>query len=150
MRRPLLWWACASALLAGGFVLYLLLGFAIARPADAAAARELRAALTIYGKVVLFKGLLPQLWLALVLAGLLERRFLRARGRAGLAVLLALSAGLAGLPVAATLLRADLPWLPRAVFTGPLDFAMTWLQMSAAVVAAALLPRLAWPTLRPP
>jgi hypothetical protein len=150
MRRPLLWWACASGLLAGGFALYLLLAFAIERPADATAARELRAALAIYGKVVLLKGLLPQLWIALALAGLLERGFLRARSRAGLAVLLAVSAGLAGLPVAAILLRANLPWLPRVVFSGPANFALTWLQMSAAVVAAALFPRLVWPTLRPP
>lgn len=149
MRRTLLWAACSSLLLAGGFVLYLMFAFAIERPVDPEAARELRTALSIYGRLVLVRGLLPQLFVALALGSLLERQFpAPARSRTGLAVLFALSALFAGLLVVPTLLPADLPGLPRVVFTGPLNFARTWLEMSAAVTAALLLPRLAWRALR--
>lgn len=150
MRRAFLWWACASLLLAGGFALYLLVAYAIARPADPEAARELRTALTVYGRLLLVKGLLPQLWLALGIAMLHERRSAGAApSRPRLVALIGISAALAGLFVASTLLRADLPGSPRVAFTGLANFARTWLEMSAAVGAALLLPRLAWPALEP-
>jgi hypothetical protein len=149
MQRTLLQGVCSSLLLVGGLALYLVVVYALKRPADPEAARELRQALEVYGRVVVVRGLLPQLWIALPLGALLERLFpSRARSRGGLAVLLALAAGLAGLLVSATLLRAALPGIPRIVFTGPANFARTWLELSAAVTAAALLPRLAWTALR--
>jgi hypothetical protein len=144
MRRALLRGALSSLLLVGGFAAYVAIAYAARRPADPEAAREMRQALEIYFRVVTVKGLLPQLWIALPLGALLERLFpARARGRGGPAVLLAVAAALAGLLVASTLLRADIPGSPRVVFTGPSNFARTWLEMSAAVTAAALLPRLA-------
>jgi hypothetical protein len=149
MRHALRRAVAATLLLAGGFAAYLALVYVIERPADAVAARELRLALAIYGRVVLVKGLWPQLWIALALAGLLARRFpSRAGTLSGQALLLAAAAGLAGLLVAPTLLPADLPRLPPVVFSGPGNFALTWLEMSAAVAAAAWLPRLAGRTLR--
>ena len=149
MRRALRWGIAASLLLAGGLALYLLLVYAIGRPADPAAARELHDALFVYGRLLLVKGLLPQLWLALWLGSWLERRLAAsARGPARLAALLAASAGVAGLLVASTLLRAELPGSPRVVFADAANFARTWLEMSAAVTAALVLPRLAWPALR--
>jgi len=145
MRRRWLWWVLASALLAGGLALYLLLAFALQRPAEPAAAEELRTALTLYGRLVLVKGVLPQLWIALALATLLEHRApALARSRARLAALFGACAGVAGLLIASTLLRADIPGSPRAVFTGPLNFARTWLEMSAAVTGAMWLPRALW------
>jgi hypothetical protein len=148
-RRGLGRLAASSLLLAGGLLLYLMLAIAFARPADAAAEREMRIALTIYAGVVLAKGLLPQLWIALALGSLFERRFAaRVQTRRALAVVLAVAALAAGLLVAPTLLPASLPGLPPVVFAGPGNFALTVLQMSAAVAAAALLPRLAIPALR--
>ncbi|HEX5068496.1 MAG TPA: hypothetical protein VFY49_20415 [Myxococcota bacterium] len=142
MRRGWLWWICASALLAGGLALYLLFVYALQRPEDPEAARELRTALSVYGRVVLVKGVLPQLWIALALAGLLERRAPRlASSRARRAGLFAACAGIAGLLIASTLLRAQIPGSPRVVFSGPLNFARTWLEMTTAVAAAMWLPR---------
>jgi hypothetical protein len=137
MSRRWLWWIGASALLVGVFALYLVLVFAVQRPADPGEARDLRTALSIYGRVVLVKGLLPQLWVALALAGLLERRAPGlARTRARTAALYLACSALAALGIASTLLRADIPGSPRVVFTGPLNFARTWLEMSAAAAAA--------------
>jgi hypothetical protein len=142
MRRGWLWWICASALLAGGFALYLLLVYALERPPEPEAARELRTALSVYGRVVLVKGVLPQLWIALALASWLEQRAPDlARSRARRAGLFGACAGLAGLLIASTLLRADIPGSPRVVFSGPLNFVRAWLEMTAAVSAAMWLPR---------
>jgi hypothetical protein len=141
MKR-LAWWLGATALLAGGLALYLLAVFALQRPADPEAARELRTALSVYGRLLLVRGLLPQLWIALALAGWLERRVPRlAGGRARHAALFGACAGLAGLLVASLLLPARVPGAPHVVFTGPLNFARTWLEMSAAVTAAMWLAR---------
>jgi len=149
MQRTLLWGVCSSLLLVGGLALYLVAGYALTRPADPDAARELRQALEIYGRVVVVKGLLPSLWIAVPLGALLERRFpARAGTRRGLAVLLALAAGLAGLLVVATVFRAVIPGMPRLVLDGPAHYARTWIEISAAVTAALLLPRLAWTALR--
>jgi hypothetical protein len=142
MRSRWLWWIAASALLAGGLALYLLFVFFVQRPADPVAADELRMALTLYGRLVLVKGVLPQLWIALALATLLERRApALGHGRARRAALFGACAAVAGLLIASTLLRADIPGSPRVVFTGPLNFVRTWLEMSVAVTAAMWLPR---------
>jgi hypothetical protein len=141
--------ACSTLLLVGGFALYLVGVYAWKRPADPEQAHELRQALEVYARLLTVRGLLPQLWIALPLGALLERLFRSpARTRAGRALLLAAAAGVAGLFAAAVLLPAKLPGAPRVVFTGPANFASTWLEMTAAVTAAALLPRLAWPAAR--
>jgi hypothetical protein len=149
MSRALLRLIGSSLLLVGGFVLYLTLVYTWKRPADPEAALKLRQSLEVYGRLLAVRGLLPQLWIALPLAALLRRLFPgRASTRAGFAGLLAVAAGLAGALVVGLLLPANLPGAPRVVYTGPLNVALTWLEMTAAVLAAALLPRLLWPVLR--
>jgi hypothetical protein len=143
MIRALLQGALASLLLVGSFAAYVLFAYALKRPdGDPQAALELRQALEIYGRLVILRGLLPQLWLTLPLAALLER-FVPAltRSRARRAGAVAIAAGVAGLLVASTLLRLQLPGAPRVVFSGPLNFAVTWLEMTAGVVAAVLVAR---------
>jgi hypothetical protein len=150
MSRALLRAACASLLLAGGFAAYLVVAYLLKRPPDPEAARELRQALELYGQLLIGRGLLPQLWIALPLAALLARAFPAwTRSRAGTVGALAFAAGLAGLLVAATLLRAELPGEPRVVFTGPGNFLATWLEMSAGVIAAAWLARWLLPEREP-
>jgi hypothetical protein len=149
MRRALLWGACSSLLLVVGFALYLLLVYALKRPADPEAANELRQALEIYGRLVSVRGLLPQLWIALLLSALLERAFpSQTRSRVGLAVAVAVAAGLAGLLVASTLLPMEVRGTARVVYTGTWNFVATWLELSAGVTAAALLPRWLGPSPR--
>jgi hypothetical protein len=145
MSRALLRGVCSSLLLVGGFALYLVVAYRWKRSPDPHAAQELRQALQVYGRLLVTRGLLPQLWIALPLAALFARGFSRGGGRAALALPLALATGLAGLLVAAILLPANLPGAPRVVFTGPGNFAATWLEMSVAVLLAALLPRWLWP-----
>jgi hypothetical protein len=143
MTRALLRGALASLLLVGGFAAYVVFAYTIKRPAaDPEAALELRQALEIYGRLVILRGLLPQLWLTLPLAALLER-FVPALARSGArrAGAVAIAAGAAGLLVASTLLRLQLPGAPRVVFSGPLNFAVTWLELTAGVVAAVLVAR---------
>jgi hypothetical protein len=146
MTRALLRGALATLLLAGGFALYLVFAYTLKRPAASSPeAAELRQALEVYGRLVILRGLLPQLWLTLPLAAGLERiapGFARSGARRTLA--LAIAAGAAGLLVASTLLRLQLPGAPRVVFTGPLNFAFTWLEMTAGVVAAVLAARWLW------
>lgn len=143
MSRALLRVACATLLLAGGFALYLVFVYALERPAaDPDAALEMRQALEIYGRLVTLRGLLPQLWLTLPLAALLERRVPSlVRRRGGVALALSIAAGVAGLLVASTLLPMQLPGAPRVKFSGAWNFVATWLEMSAAVTAAALAAR---------
>jgi hypothetical protein len=142
MRRALGIGAAATALVVAGLLFYLQLAFRLERPADPESARELRNALALYGRVVLWKGLLPQLWIALGVGLWLERRFpALARSRGGRAGALAAAALGAGLLVLSTLLRSELGGLPRVVFRGPGNFAATLLQTSAAVTAALLLSR---------
>ena len=146
MRRALAPGRSARALLlVGGLVLYLLLVFAVERPADPEAAHELRNGA---------RGLRPARAREGPAAAALDRaragRLARApqpasaRNRLRLATLLGACAGVAGLLIAATLLRADIPGSPRVVFTGPLNFAPTWLEMSAATTAAMWVPRALW------
>jgi len=107
---------------------------------DPASTRETQIALAIYARVVLVKGLLPQLALALLLGAVLGR-VPRLAGRGGRALLrAALAAGLAALVVAPTLMPLDLPTLPAVKFRGPGNFAATVLEMSAAVALALVLP----------
>jgi hypothetical protein len=132
----LAWLASATALLAGGFLLF---AFALARIA-AGDDGEARAALAVWAQIVLVKGLLPQLWLCLGLWALFARPLgLPARGRLGSAAGLAVAALVAGLPVAAWLLPLDLPNLPAVVFRGPANFAATVVEMSVPVWLAGLL-----------
>ncbi|HXK25895.1 MAG TPA: hypothetical protein VMS55_24730 [Myxococcota bacterium] len=145
MSRALLRGVCSSLLLLGGFLLYLLVVYRWKSPPDPKAAQELRQALQVYGRLLVIRGLLPQLWIALPLGALLARFFPRAGGRAAHALRLAFATGVAGLLVAAILLPANLPGAPRVVFTGPGNFVATWLEMSAAVFVAALLASWLWP-----
>jgi hypothetical protein len=133
------WLASSTALLAAGFLLFAA-GLARLGGGDV----EARAALAIWAQIVLVKGLLPQSWLCLALWALFHARVApRARGRLGLVAGLAVSAVLAGIPVAAGLLPLELPNLPAVVFRGPANFAATVLEMSVPVWIAALVPGLA-------
>lgn len=149
MKRTLLWAIASGLLLAVGLLLYVAFAYRIGRPDEAAAARELRGALTVYAEFVLYKGLLPQLLVTLTLYPLLDRIFdLKIRGRLAIAAGVASCAALAGLLVATTLMRTEIFDLPAAVYTGPANFTLTVLQLTAAVTAAMLIPRFLLPGVR--
>lgn len=107
---------------------------------DPESTRKTQIALAIYARVVLVKGLLPQLALALVLGAALDRAPRLAGGGVGRKALRALlAAGLSALAVAPTLMPLDLPTLPAVKFRGPGNFAASVLEMTAAVATALLL-----------
>jgi hypothetical protein len=100
-------------------------------------------ALRIYATLVLLKGLLPQLLLALLLWPVLDRLLsLRDRGRKGVAAGLVACAALAAAVVAPTLLTSSLLGLPPVKFRDAWNFVQTFLEMTIGVSAALLLPRL--------
>jgi hypothetical protein len=141
----LVWWASASLLLCVGFLAVV---YAVSLQAVAAAepesVRQVQLGLVIYARVVLLKGLLPQLLLALGLFALLDRAFaLGARGSLAVAAGVVVAAAAASLVVAPTLLRLELPALPPVRYRGPWNFLRTCAEMTAAVAVAALIPRLA-------
>lgn len=141
------WALAATGLLAAGFLAYVYLASLVAAGhlEQAETARTQRA-LVMYARVVLVKGLLPQLWIALALWPVLGRALARRlRGRAGEALGLLACATLAGLVVLPTLLVADLPGLPAVRFRDLGNAAATLAETTAAVAAALWLAR--WWTL---
>jgi hypothetical protein len=137
------WALCAAVLLSAGFLGSVHAGTAIALAhAKPEALLQVQTAFVVYARVVLVKGLLPALLVALLLWPLLDRggRF-SGRGRAGLALGLAIAAMLASVAIAAALLPLTLPGLPPVTFTGALNFARTCAEMTGAVMLAAWIPR---------
>ena len=154
MNRPvrvgLLWGLSSALLLTFGFLalMYVVNRLAQAQT-DPATVRQTQLALVIYARVVLLKGLLPQLAIALALWPVLDRLFaFQRRGRMGLVAGLTLSALLAALIVAPTLLPLNLDSLPAVKFRSVGNFVASVLEMTAAVATATLLPRLLLPGLR--
>jgi hypothetical protein len=92
----------------------------------------------ICARIVLIKGLLPQLLFTLMLLGAFER-YAPVVSVAIAAIPCALIAGVA---VAALLLPASLPKLPAVQYEGTWNFVATVLQMTAVVTVATLAPRL--------
>jgi uncharacterized membrane protein len=132
--RPLL----SALLLCAGFLAFVALASLRIEPD---AVREGQVALVIYARVVLVKGLLPQLALALLLGPAIARipALAGARGAPSAARAI-LAAGVAALVVAATLMPLDLPSLPAVKFRGPGNFVATALEMTGAVAAALWIP----------
>jgi hypothetical protein len=140
----LVWWASASLLLCVGFLalVYAASLAAVAR-SEPEAVRQTQLSLVIYARVVLVKGLLPQLLVTLGLFALLDRACaLSARGRRGVVAGVVGAAAAASLLVAPTLLPLALPALPSVSYRGPGNFLRTCAEMTAAVALAALVPRL--------
>jgi hypothetical protein len=143
MLRAAAWVASAAALLTLGFLAWVQLGAAIATDhAEPDAVQQMHAAFAVYARVVLVKGLLPALLLALAFWPLLDRvgRFSR-RGRLGLALGLALAATLASVAIAAALMPLAAPGLPSVTYTGTGNFVRTCMEMAGAVMLAAWIPR---------
>lgn len=137
------WTASAAALLAVGFLFWVNLGSSIALVrAKPEAGFQVRTAFEVYARVVLLKGLLPALLLALALWPLLDwrGRFSR-RGRLGFALGLALAATLASVAVAAAFLPVPALGLPAVKYTGTVNFLLTCIEMAGAVTLAAWIPR---------
>jgi len=108
-----------------------------------------QAAALLYFRVVLLKGLLPQLALTLALWPALSKLLPFARrSRAGLSAGLAIAAALAWAIVAPLVLSTSWPFGPPLRMRGLSDKLGTALLMTAAVATAAALPRLR--ALRPP
>lgn len=148
--RGALWFGSAALLLVLGFLAVVYAGaLSLELRGGSESVGEAQSALVIYARMVLLKGLLPQLLLALLLWSVLDRRFgFRRRGRLGLALGVTLCALLAGAVVAPLLLPLHLPPLARVKFTGPGNVVATVLEMTAAVASALLLPQLVLPALR--
>ena len=112
--------------------------------------RPAQVLMAIYFRVVFFKGLLPQLVLALALWPAL-RRFLPGaeRSRTAMAVCLAFAGGLAYAVVAPLLLTAEYPGWPALQVRGLYHHVGSAVLMTGAVVLAGLMGRLFVPGLRP-
>jgi hypothetical protein len=137
------WALCAAILLAAGFLTTVHAGAAIALARlEPGAAVSVETAFAVYARVVLVKGLLPALLLALAIWPLLDRggRF-SGRGRWRLALGLAIAATHASMATAAARLPLALPGLPPVRFTGSMNFARTCAEMAGAVMLAAWIPR---------
>ena len=103
-----------------------------------------------YFRVVFFKGLLPQLVLALALWPAFQRLFPWAeRSRTGMAAGLALAGGMAYAVVAPLLLSAEYPGWPALQMRGLYHHLGSAALMTGAVVLAGLVARLVVPSLRP-
>jgi hypothetical protein len=139
----LAWALCAALLLAAGFAAVVIAGAAIA-VAHAAPGIPFRlpTAFAVYGAVVMLKGLLPALLLALALWALLDR-VARLRDRGPIAVALGLFATATLGSVAAAGLLLPLP--TRAIgavhYTGVENFLRTCAEMAVPVALSAWLPR---------
>jgi hypothetical protein len=144
-----LWLLCAALLLSAGFLatVYVAALLAVAGAGEGSV-RSTQAALVLYARVVLAKGLLPHVVLTVLGAALLERRKgggvrgarLSAAGLVGVAALASL--------LAAASLTADLPGLPPVKFAGAASFLRTCAELTAATSVAALLSRLVLARLR--
>ncbi len=140
----ILWALSSTALLTLGFLAWVYISFRLATSgADEASIQSTRTALGVYARLVLLKGLLPQLLLALLAWPVLDRLFsLRDRGRKSVAAGLLACAALAAAVVIPTLLTSSLLDLPAVKFKDAWNFVQTYLEMTIGVSAALLLPRL--------
>jgi hypothetical protein len=146
----LAWVLCAALLLAAGFAAFVIAGAMIAAAhAAQGGAVGIPTVFAVYGAVVLLKGLLPALLLALALWALLDR-FARLRDRGRIAVVLGLVATATLGSVAAAGLLLPLP--TRAIgsvhYTGVANFLRTCAEMAIPVALAAWLPRALLPQSR--
>jgi hypothetical protein len=157
MRNPVLqavvWLVCAVALLLVGLFLVVYAvwtaGHALGVMGDIDSAQS-QLALVTYYRVVVFKGLLPQLLLSLAIWPLACRLLpFATQGRKGLTAALAIVAGLAFAVVVPTLLTSEFAGLPALRMRGIRDIAFSFALMTFVVTFAALLPRLLIPALRP-
>jgi hypothetical protein len=130
-------------LLTVGFLLFVYAATLLAQTQlDEGSAGTMQIGLSIYARVVLLKGLLPQLLLALLLWPLLDRIFsLQRWGKRGLVLGLAASAALALFFVIPGLLMLDFKELPAVKFRSSANLIVSALEMTAAVTVALLLPR---------
>ena len=140
--RALRWLAASSLLLAAGFAGVVLVGLQLALETgilDPAQRAPARVAATTYYRVVLVKGLLPQLGLVIAAALALERRGALHRGVGWRApALLAASAAVAYALAGPWLLASALPGWPALQMPTLGEKLATGLLMVAAVTAAAL------------
>ena len=148
-RRTAAWGLLAALLVSFGFAAWLLAtGLVLGADADPDRAQRLHTALTVYGLVVLTKGLLPAVGLAVVLFALLDRGGLASRhGRRGVVVAIAAASGLASAVVVGLLLPSSFAGLPAARYRGPGHGVQSAAELALAValalgIARALLGRL--------
>jgi uncharacterized membrane protein YcfT len=151
--RAALWLLISSLLLLLGFAI-VAVGMYFLALATKAVPREstetFQVVMVTYFRVVFFKGLLPQLVLALAFWPALRRLFpWAARSRTGLAAGLALAGGVAYAVVAPLLLGAEYPGWPALQMQGPYHHLGSAVLMTGAVVLAGLVPRVVVPGLRP-
>lgn len=144
------WAVVSSLLLAGGFLGYVYLASRVAqRNLDSDSVQTMQTAFVIYARTVLVKGLLPQLLLSLGLFRVLDFFFsIRGRGRTRLILGLVVSALVAAVIIAPTLMVANFPHLPAVKFRDTTNFVVTCLEMTAAVSAATIVSKVwleRWP-----
>jgi type II secretion system protein C len=143
------WALCSALLLSLGFLAVVALGAVIAARGDPAHASQTLVAFGIYLKVVLAKGLLPALLVALALWAWLDRggRLAR-RGWRWSALGLLAAATLGSVAAAAGLMPLPVPGLPPVRFTGTANFLRTCAEMAVPVAIAAWIPQTILPRLR--
>jgi uncharacterized membrane protein YcfT len=153
LGRAALWLVSASVLLLAGFasivtaMYFLGLATGSIAPGQTEMAQKI---MKTYFRVVFFKGLLPQLLLALAFWPALRRLCPWVeRSRSGMAVGLALAAALAYAVVAPLLLTAEYPDWPALQMHGLYHHVGSGVLMTGAVVLAGLVARLVVPGLRP-
>jgi hypothetical protein len=151
--RAALWLVSSSVILLVGFAAVVtgmyFLGLATGS-VDPEKTRTAQTIMATYFRVVFFKGLLPQLALALALWPAFRRLVPSAeRSRTGMAVSLALAGAAAYAVVGPLLLAAEYPGWPALQMRGLFHHVGSAVLMTGAVVLAALVPRLLVPGLRP-
>jgi hypothetical protein len=147
-----LWLSSSSVLLLLGFAAAVVGIYFLGLATESVAREETRAfqiIMVTYFRVVFFKGLLPQLVLALAFWPALRRLFPWAeRSRGGMAVGLALAGAVAYAIVAPLLLCAEYPGWPALQMRGFGQNLGSAALMIAAVALAGLVARLVVPGLR--
>lgn len=151
--RAALWLVSSIALLLLGFALTVA-GMYFLALATGTVAREnaepFQVIMATYFRVVFFKGLLPQLVLALAFWPALRHLFPWAeRSRTGMAAGLAIAGGMAYAVVAPLLLCAEYPGWPALQMQGLYHHLGSAALMTGAVAVAGLVARLVVPGLRP-
>jgi general secretion pathway protein C len=138
--RALLWLVAAAVLLTAGFLAWLLISAYLAgRSLDPAETARLQLALVLYARVVLFKGLLPQLVLAFALWPLAERVFaLERRGWLGAAAGMIAASAVASVAIAGLLLPSNAWGLAAVRYPGLARYVQTCAEMTAAAAAALM------------
>jgi len=151
--RAALWLVSSSVLLLAGFASIVTAMFFLGLATGSIAPEKAKTVQTImvtYFRVVFVKGLLPQLLLALAFWPALRRLCPWAeRSRSGMAVGLALAAGLAYAIVAPLLLTVEYAGWPALQMRSLYHHVGSASLMTGAVVLAGLVARLVVPGLRP-